>query len=518
MSCRGRGLGAAAWLVALGVLLAPAASRAEQRIAVLELRSPRQACDAGQEGPGCTFLRTAADEVRAGVLAASRDRGCLVITRENLAMLLKEMGGTCAEGDCEVETARNIGADLVVSGEVAQVEGTWLLTLKLHETRRGALLASNRFEGASQLSVIRAAGETAAVLLSRGLGEAGASAPPAPGRAALGHFEEESRDVRRAPDEVPLEFRSTPPGAVVLVDGRLRCALTPCARAVTAGSHQITMQKERYLPASRRVEVSRSAEVALRLEPAFGWLSVRTAPGGLMVKVNGKPAGPTPIERREIDPGVVEVALEDRCHARSLDRLQVQAGAHYEVEFQVKERPAALKVTAQDGAGNALDAAVVVDGRELGRTGRTYQVPVCSQLLRVEGPPGAPWEQRLELSEADLTSVTATFGAPSPQAAVDPAPPQVRTGDAERAYGEMCRRGSAGACAVAASLALEAAPPNPLRAVQLYQRSCEGGDARGCMYLGGLYLRGRGVARDETRARRLFAAACAGGVEVACGP
>lgn len=54
-----------------------------------------------------------------------RGRGYAVMTRESMAMILKDMGldAQCQEGECEVETARNIGADLVVSGELVRIQG-----------------------------------------------------------------------------------------------------------------------------------------------------------------------------------------------------------------------------------------------------------------------------------------------------------------------------------------------------------------------------------------------------------
>jgi len=61
------------------------------------------------------------------------------MTRENMMVLLKDMGKKdCSEGDCEVETARNIGADFVVSGSVVRIDAAFVVTLKLHETKGAA--------------------------------------------------------------------------------------------------------------------------------------------------------------------------------------------------------------------------------------------------------------------------------------------------------------------------------------------------------------------------------------------
>jgi hypothetical protein len=77
------------------------------------------------------------------------------MTRENMAAMLKEMGKPdCSEGDCEVETARNIGADYVLSGEIARIEGTYVVVLKLHGCDDGRLLSTATARGRTQLDLI----------------------------------------------------------------------------------------------------------------------------------------------------------------------------------------------------------------------------------------------------------------------------------------------------------------------------------------------------------------------------
>ncbi|HUJ26011.1 MAG TPA: DUF2380 domain-containing protein [Myxococcales bacterium] len=74
-----------------------------------------------------------------------------VITRENLIVLLQSSGRDLSncEGECEVDTGRRIGADLIVSGEIQKVGTKYKLTLRLHDTRQGRLLASSQASGAT---------------------------------------------------------------------------------------------------------------------------------------------------------------------------------------------------------------------------------------------------------------------------------------------------------------------------------------------------------------------------------
>ena len=59
-----------------------------------------------------------------------------VITRENLVDLLKSHGKTLEKcrGECETETGRLLGADLVVSGRIVKAFGKYKVNLKVHRT------------------------------------------------------------------------------------------------------------------------------------------------------------------------------------------------------------------------------------------------------------------------------------------------------------------------------------------------------------------------------------------------
>ena len=67
-----------------------------------------------------------------------------VMTRENLLVLLEATGKRIeeCEGECEVDTGRRIGADLIVSGEIQKLGSLFKLSLRMHDTHEGRLIAS----------------------------------------------------------------------------------------------------------------------------------------------------------------------------------------------------------------------------------------------------------------------------------------------------------------------------------------------------------------------------------------
>lgn len=78
-------------------------------------------------------------------------RGARVMTRENVIVLLQNQGKKLedCESECEVETGRKLGADLIVSGEVLKFGSAFKVSLKLHDTREGQLLSGEMASGGS---------------------------------------------------------------------------------------------------------------------------------------------------------------------------------------------------------------------------------------------------------------------------------------------------------------------------------------------------------------------------------
>jgi hypothetical protein len=124
-------------------------------------------------------LRLFADQARAGALAVLRPPEFTVMTRENTAQILKDMGGQCAEGECEVETARLVGASLVLSGGATVLDGTWIISIKLHDVGTAALLATGGSEAKGNLEAFRAVRVETERMLRVALGLEGIELGPA---------------------------------------------------------------------------------------------------------------------------------------------------------------------------------------------------------------------------------------------------------------------------------------------------------------------------------------------------
>ena len=68
-------------------------------------------------------------------------------------------------GACEVETARNLNADFVITGMLATMSGKQVLSLKMHETKTGTLVGQERTSGDDVLSLLDKVGPMVVTLL-----------------------------------------------------------------------------------------------------------------------------------------------------------------------------------------------------------------------------------------------------------------------------------------------------------------------------------------------------------------
>ena len=134
-------------------LLIPRVVFADVRLAVLEFRGV---------GVSNGLLKVLADEVRTGVVHVSNGQKIqgeklIIMTRENMMQILKDQGLSAEDctGECEVEIAKNIGADYVISGDITKVGSIFVLVVKLHSTFDSNLLSSESFKTKSEEELLK---------------------------------------------------------------------------------------------------------------------------------------------------------------------------------------------------------------------------------------------------------------------------------------------------------------------------------------------------------------------------
>lgn len=366
------------YVLCLLLYLIPQICAADVRLAVLEFRGV---------GVSSALLQLLTDEARSGVLRVSKGQKIdgetlIIMTRENMLQVLKDQGlrAEDCKGECEVEIAKNIGADYVMSGNLTKIDTLFALVIKLHSTRDSNLLASESIKTKSKEGLIVETEKVGSKVFYEGLelGEyfdAGSS-----------NFEEgfsggntSSWSANQGKEKVLVSFSSSPSGATVLIDGKLVCPSTPCSRGVSKGRHQVSIQKERYKSWNKRKNFQKEEKVVAELTPEFGYLSVSGSHSGVSLHLDGKYLGKTPILDAEVDAGAHTISVEDPCYMGQNFKYKARAGKEEKVSsYSFTERPSGIEVRAIH-EGNDVAAQIRVDGKYVGDSPGTFTIGVCSK-------------------------------------------------------------------------------------------------------------------------------------------
>ena len=210
-----------------------------------------------------------------------------------------------------------------------------------------------------------------------------------------------------------VRFESSPAGAAVLVGGRLVCPQTPCSRAIALGINSVEMQMEKYLPATRNVKLEKDmGPILWTLEPDFAWVTVRTAPSGLRIAIDGNDVGVSPLSKLEIAVGPHVVLVRDQSYFEQGKKIQVVRGEHKELDLAAKPRLGGLRIDARDRTGNDIIATVIVDGKELGATPFSREVIIGKRKV-VLNYGKKRWSQVVEVLEHQVSEVVASLAVGS---------------------------------------------------------------------------------------------------------
>jgi hypothetical protein len=328
------------FVLTLFFLMAPALAADSPRVAVLELQGELPA----------TSLALLSDKVRAGVLEATEGRDVVVMSRENMAVLAKDMGLEldCIEGACEVETGRNIGAAYVVSGSVSQMAGTWICTVKIHKTDTGALLATGDARAPDQLTLLDGVAPMVGGLTKKAFGgQFNAAAGGGAVSSVSGLYLGDDIDNAFSDEKGFLFITTEPEDAEVLLNGEVIGSGGAVQKEVMVGRYVLAVRH----PGPYHAYVSQPFELGtdghkqkIDLKAAFGTLRVQSDPSGAEVWIAGKRVGTTPYRDARYPSGQVQLKLTKSFYASASKTVTVQDEQTTEVDIALSQNFGTLTV------------------------------------------------------------------------------------------------------------------------------------------------------------------------------
>lgn len=393
----------------LTVASAPSVFAAGAKVAALELRN-----EAGLSDAESSYLT---DRVRDALVRILPATSFKIMTRESIQELLPEgvSLSDCLDASCDVEIGRTLGADYIVTGEILLFADEYRLNLKVHDCVTASFLGSETTGSADLAELEDQVPESAALLGNRIRSHAGGvrytDEPVPSGDTTIPSLTAQDWLLTAGTTAV-VNFSSSPPGAAVLVDGRLLCVSTPCSRELATGLTVVTMRKDNYLLQEEMVNISADGEanfIDWSLTPDFGWVGVTTEPAGLPVEIDGRLRQHALLDSLVLAPGLHEIRVADPRYKDSFEVISVGRGLWQSVNLQALPREGALRISAMDADSNAVVARVVVDGTEFGQTPCTEKLLIGSHRVLVVAAEGR-WQGEVQILEEQVASVVAELG------------------------------------------------------------------------------------------------------------
>ena len=374
---------------------------AEERLAILEFRNIDNAMSRSEVGYIAEIFRDLGAKIGR--------RGLSVMTKENILQLLPP--GKSLEqcqGECEVETGRNIGADYVLSGEVRKLpEGLgYRLTAKIHQTRNGSLLSSEIYQGVNFKQL------ESDILNSRKKDVF----RPIRARVIAPDFQEKSFGEKAATvqgwdtSSTIVQFNTDPQGAFVEVDGAVICQQTPCSKELGLGRHDVAFKMFQFFSLQEELNVlAEMKPVVRKLKPNFSVLVLKTDPAeGFDVYLDGKSIGKTPLPPTRIDPRPHKLLIKsDRYYEKGIE-FKPELGVTREISLKPDPKMGALRIIAKDPNGNDVIAEVTIGEIVMGKTPYQGMLVVGTYDISVAASAGA-WKKRHEVKLNDKMQLVANL-------------------------------------------------------------------------------------------------------------
>jgi hypothetical protein len=182
---------------------------------------------------------------------------------------------------------------------------------------------------------------------------------------------------------------------MVKIDGKLVCQTTPCQRVVDEGQREIILQKDLYSIKTQMINVQRGKDIKIYLDPDFGWLEIKSPYDGVDVFLDGKHIGRTPIQKIQVSSGEHIIEPKGDCFNTVQEQIIVEKLRVESVNLDVQQKKAAIDITVKDEKGNDIEADVFVDGKNVGRAPKVFQIPMCSEKIVVKAISGNEYEKDL---------------------------------------------------------------------------------------------------------------------------
>lgn len=344
-----------------------------KRIAVLEFTS------IGMNEEDQDVLLLYPEAIRSGIIKELDSKEFNILTRENIDLVLtdNDQESSCIGGSCEVELARNIGADYVFSGSAQRhSDRTFFISLKLHNTETAALMASEQISGSNPVQLNSRLKE-----LSRQMLRDADLIPPDPQgtKKKMGFFSLFFHNLTHT----MVSVNTQPKGAHLYNENTLLCRATPCNVELQKGrSYNIRASKDEYFDKQHVVIGNKKITNLIKLDPNYGYLHVDGEGPFDSILINGEEYE-LPVGKLKLPRGSHTISKKSRCFKPYSKVVRIESAEVQTITVMpmVKTKKVPFRFY---GAEEDQDIEFFVGQKKLKQKGGMVYVPVCAKKVKVK--------------------------------------------------------------------------------------------------------------------------------------
>lgn len=312
--------------------------------------------------------------------------GYVIMTRENILQMLppgKKIED--CEGECLVETGKNINAHYVAQARVGKFGSSLTVTVELYETMNNNLVGSftaRKLDADGLLDEIERQADDLFGSITGGN--------------VIGGFEEKNgfSDVNMGGHEFKvsgsksfiLNISSNPDKAMLSIDGRpiASCAMTPCDVSLKSGNHRFSFGKDMYFNKDTLLDVNSAGQsLNVDLMPNFGVLILAPqlqygigSTEDFVFEIDGEIYRET---KNRLPAGIHSVKVSNRCYETVSFTVNVKNGSELTFDRTMLPLMGGLELNVVEN-DNPKAVPVFVNDNEAGVTPFLEAVPVCSKI------------------------------------------------------------------------------------------------------------------------------------------
>lgn len=308
--------------------------------------------------------------------------GYTIMTRENINVMLPPGKAIeDCEGECLVETGKNISADYVAQARAGKFGTNLTVTVELYETASGKLMSSYVCQGADAMELMSEIKKRTPSLFSIIKGQQTYSGE---GNEGFSQIQQGSSFTVTGTKQFLIKVESKPPGAMLSVDGKPKCKSTPCIIQIAEGSHTFSFALDAYFDKDTLLDVYEN-EQNLRIElfPNFGKLEISpklqdgyAKISELDILVDGEKQKKRILH---LAAGTHHIKLSHHCYEPLSFDVTVKQGSDLKFDGPMEPAMGGLSLTAEDENG-PISIPLYINGKQKGKTPLYEPIPICAQL------------------------------------------------------------------------------------------------------------------------------------------